>query len=132
MKIKDVVAEALPKDVGDVAQLSVNNISTGADAVNKLFSPTQWFNKKNIEKDEPETPTQKAPVKKTSPHLFKTSLVNAGSGKELFRDDLVRLQQLSSKYQEGSAEAEALTAASKQQPLDKNQKQILLNLSKKY
>jgi hypothetical protein len=131
MKIKEVISEDLPKDVGDVTQLSVNNVSKGANAVNKLFSPGQWFKDKNIEKDKPEQ-SQQAPVKKTSPHLFKASLVNAASGSELYRDDLVRLQQLSSKYQQGSAEADALTAASKQQPLDKNQKQILLNLSKKY
>ena len=131
MKIYEIISEDLPKDVGDVAQLSVNNVSTGANAVNKLFSPSQWFKSKSIEKDEPEK-SQQAPVKKTSLHLFKASLVNAASGSELYRDDQVRLKQLLSKYKQGSAEAEALTAAFNLQPLDKNQKQILLDLSKKY
>jgi len=40
MKINEIVVES---DVGDIANLSAKNVGSGYDAVNKLFSPSQWL-----------------------------------------------------------------------------------------
>jgi hypothetical protein len=138
MKIYEILSEGPTDDVGDVAQLSVNNVASGYDKVNKLLSPGQWFKSKNVDigkgGDGAKTsaPTKQAPTKQAPTHLNKQSLVNAATGKQLYRDDVVRLKNLAAQYDQGTAEAQALQAAYSLQQLSKDQQQILLNISKKY
>lgn len=140
MKIKDVIVEAPLDDVGDIAQLNINNVNKGREIGSKLFSPTQWFKSKTVDvPDETGTTTKvaatSAPKKqsqKTQPQQIRFALQKAAKGEQLFNDDVAYLKAAYSKVERGSAEAEALKAAIKIQPLDKQQQAALINLSKQY
>jgi hypothetical protein len=133
MKIYEILSEGPTDDVGDIAQLSVNNVASGYDKVNKLLSPGQWFRSKNVDIGKGgDGAKTSAPTKQAPTHLNKQSLVNAATGKQLYRDDVVRLKNLAAQYDQGTAEAQALQAAYSLQQLSKDQQQILLNISKKY
>jgi hypothetical protein len=143
MKIYEIISEGPLGDVGDIGQLTVNNVNKGIDAGRDVFSPTKWFKSKvvDLDADEPET-TKKAAPKDTAkkqpqaqavqPQNIRFALQKAAKGEQLYNDDVGYLKSAYGKVGRGTPEAEALMAAIKIQPLDKQQQAALLNLSKQY
>ncbi len=136
MKINEIVVES---DVGDIANLSAKNVGSGYDAVNKLFSPSQWF--KGSVKTDDEPSVQKASPKKIKPsstqHLEREAVIDASQGKELFRNDLAQIKTVYGKVKSGDIAVNdsnntllALKAVIKGQPLDDQQKVLLAQLAK--
>jgi hypothetical protein len=141
MKIHEIIVEGPGSEIGDIAQLNVNNLNKGIDAGRNVFSPSKWFKSKDVDVDntEPGT-TQKAapkeePKKKTQevqPYDIRFALQKAAKGEQLSMADVGYLKAAYGKVERGTPESTALVAAIKIQPLDKQQQAVLLNLSKNY
>ena len=141
MKIHEIIVEGPGSEIGDIAQLNVNNLNKGINAGRDVFSPSKWFKSKDVDVDntEPST-TQKAapkeePKKKTQevqPYDIRFALQKAAKGEQLSMADVGYLKAAYGKVERGTPESTALVAAIKIQPLDKQQQAVLLNLSKNY
>ena len=141
MKIHEIIVEGPGSEIGDIAQLNVNNLNKGIEAGRDVFSPSKWFKSKdvNVDTTEPST-TQKAapkeePKKKpqaVEPQRIRFAFQKAAKGEQLYNDDVSYLKAAYGKVDKGTPEADALLAAIKIQPLDKQQQAVLLNLSKQY
>jgi len=135
MKINEIVTES---DVGDLANLSAKNVSTGYDAVNKLFSPSQWF-KGSVKTDDEPIAQKSAPVKQkvsSTAHLEKEAVMAASQGKELYRADLAQIKIVYQKVKSGKISVDdnettllSLKALLKGQQLSDQQKSALAQLS---
>jgi len=136
MKIKEIIFES---DVGDIANLSAKNVGSGYDAVNKLFSPSQWF-KGSVKTDDEPSAQSSIPTKKkvsSTAHLEREAIVDASQGKQLFRNDLAHVKTVYGKVKSGKIAVDdsettllALKSVIKGQPLDKQQQATLGQLSK--
>lgn len=132
MKISEIIVES---DAGDVAALSAKNVSTGYNAVKKLFTPSQWFNKDVKVPNEPDTEKPNVSKVSSKPHLDKESVITAAQGKGLQLDDQKRLIVLSKQVQSGKIKtgsidtqmlSQALKAAGQGQQIDKQQQRLLM------
>lgn len=136
MKINEIVTEG---DVGDIANLSAKNVSSGYNAVNKLFSPSQWF-KGSVKTDDEPADQKSVPAKQkvsTTAHLEREAVVDASQGKQVFRNDLVQIKTVYQKVKSGKVSVDdpdttllALKAVLKGQQLSDQQKSVLAQLSK--
>lgn len=133
MKINEIVTEG---DVGDIANLSANNVSKGYDAVNKLFSPSQWFKGKKV--DLPNEPAAAKPKVLNTVHLEKQALAHASSGSTLYPEDIQHLKAIHAKVVNNKVRtevdpaqlADTIKMAYQSRPLTDEQKAMLLNFSK--
>lgn len=143
MKIQEIITERSLNELGDIAQLNVNNVNKGIDAGRDVFSPTKWFKSKDVDVDTdgPETtkkaapkeePKQQSQSQAVQPQRIRFALQKAAKGEQLYNDDVGYLKAAYGKVGRGTPEAEAVLAAIKIQPLDKQQQAVLLNLSKNY
>jgi hypothetical protein len=139
MKIHEIIAEG---DISDIGQLTVNAVNKGSEVGSKIFSPSQWFKSKNVDVDVPDetgattkvkaTPAPKKTSQPVQTHNIRFSLQKAAKGEQLYNDDISYLKAAYGKVDQGTPEADALSAAIKIQPLNKQQQAVLLNLSKQY
>jgi len=133
MRLHEILAEG---DWDDVANLSKSNISQGADTVNKILSPSRWFEKGkdgNVDTDK-STPAAAAPA-----HLNKEAVVAAASGKQLLPQDAAKLKVLATQVSTEKLKPinidnmqlyQALKMAYQGKPLSDDQKQMLTAFSK--
>jgi len=132
MKIRDIITES---DASDIANLSANNVSKGYDAVNKLFTPSQWFKGKKV--DISDEPAAKTKVSNTV-HLEKQALAHASSGSTLYPEDIQHLKAIHAKVVNNKVRtevdptqlADTIKMAYQSRPLTSEQKSMLLNFSK--
>jgi hypothetical protein len=101
----------------------------GKDKVDRLISPSQWFKG-----------GKKTSTKVVSTLQTRQSLQRAASGKKLYNDDIETLTSLYNKVESGEVNSsinqnqllQTIKAAYKQQPLNDQQKNILLQFSKQF
>jgi hypothetical protein len=136
MKIRDIVTES---DAGDIANLSANNVSKGYDAVNKLFTPSEWFKGKEVDvPDEPDEPAAAKSKVSNTGHLEKQALAHASSGSTLYPEDIQHLKAIHAKVVNNKVRtevdptqlADTIKMAYQSRPLTDEQKSMLLNFSK--
>lgn len=134
MKIKDIVVEAgvmnkLGQAVGTLQNPDFKaGVAKGSDAAKKLFSPSQWL-KGGSNK-----------TQKTQPLQIRQALIAASSGRNIYNDDVVSLQNAYNSVRNGSikptvdpaALSVALKTAYSQKPLNNAQKQLLMQFSKQF
>jgi hypothetical protein len=140
MKIYEIIVEGPMDDVGDIAQLNINNVNKGSEIGKKVFSPTSWFKTKDVNVDGDTGTTKKSAPKDTpkqqpqavQPQRIRFALQKAAKGEQLYNDDVGYLKAAYGKVGRGTPEAAAVLAAIKIQPLDKQQQAVLLDLSKNY
>jgi len=142
MKIHEIIVEGPMDDVGDIAQLNINNVNKGSEIGRNVFSPTKWFKSKDVNLDGDTGATKKSASNNAAkkqpqsqavqPQNVRFALQKAAKGEQLYNDDVGYLKSAYGKVSRGTPEAEALMAAIKIQPLDKQQQAVLLNLSKQY
>lgn len=137
MRLHEIIVEG---DWGDVAKISKSNFDKGYDTVNKILSPSRWFEKGKS--DEPDTDNKKsAPVQQAAApaHLNREAVVAAASGKELLPQDTAKLKALYVQVAQGKLKpintdtqqlALALKSAYTGQQLSKDQQQMLIAFSK--
>lgn len=114
---------AVAGGVTAVPKRIVKGVRAGADAFNKLISPSQWFGSSG-QPDKDDTDTDK--VNDTDPSA--ASLQSAISGSKLQQTDIENLKKLYNTTG-NSDERAALQAVFDQKPLDAAQIQNLKNLS---
>jgi len=133
MKISEILKES---DVGDVVDLSKQNVSKGYNAVSKLLTPSRWFEKSKDVKLDAEPAN--APAKKPT-YNDKTAVITAASGKEVLPQDSAKLKSLAAQVSTGKLKPNnidhmqlywALKTAYQSKPLSDEQKQILVAFSK--
>lgn len=130
MRISEIIIEG---DIADVANLSASNYEKGYKAMDKLFTPSQWF-----KKDPTSDSTSKEKTRNQSkPHLEKTSLTTAINGGKLYPEDVSALKSLRTKVINGKVRssydaadlAEAIKTAYRSGALDDSQKKMLIDLA---
>ena len=135
MRLHEIIVEG---DWGDVARISKSNFNKGYDTVNKILTPSRWFEKGKDDEPEVDNKTS-APTKQAAPvHLNKEVVNSAAAGKELYPQDLAKLKALYTQVTTGKIKphntdtnqlALALKSAYKGQPLSKDQQQTLIAFS---
>lgn len=144
MKINEVIVEAgfgqaIGRGVGKVAGgvgqaagiaagaagVAQQGYKAGKAKMDKILSPSKWFSSD----DKDQSVDKKAAAPAT--HETRDVLQRVAQGRPLFRDDLIELKRLSQEVDDPNL-AKALKLASTNQPLDKNQQQLVLQHSQKY
>ncbi len=128
MRISEVVVEG---DLSNIKKLSSKNFKTGADFVDKIFTPSKWFEKSKKSKDDNLRPTTSV-----KPHLEKAALAHALSGTQLYPDDVQALKSLRAKVAGQKIRIDddpnevmiAIKAAYQSKQLTDYQKTLLTNL----
>jgi hypothetical protein len=133
MRLHEIIVEG---DWGDVANLSKSNVSQGADTVNKILSPSRWFEKgKAVDTDS----SKPAPAAAAPAHLNKEAVVAAANGKQLLPQDSAKVKALANQVSVGELKPinidhmqlyMALKMAYQGKPLSDDQKQLLIAFSK--
>jgi hypothetical protein len=130
MRLNEIIVED-----DTVADLSKTNFNKGYDTVNKILTPSRWFEKGKADKADKATPANYA----SPAHLNREALVAAASGKELLPQDAAKLKALYVQVAQGKLKpintdvqelSLALKAAYTGQQLSKDQQQMLLTFSK--
>jgi hypothetical protein len=133
MRLHEIIVES---DWDDVADLSRSNVSQGADTVNKILSPSRWFEKGKGGNDAAATST---PAASAPAHLNKEALMTAASGKQLLPQDAAKLKALATQVSTEKLKPinldnmqlfMALKMAYQGKPLNDDQKQLLIAFSK--
>jgi hypothetical protein len=135
MRLHEIIVEG---DWDDVADLSRSNVSQGADTVNKILSPSRWFEKGKTDKSD--TNKTAAPQQAAAPaHLNREALASAAAGKELLPQDTAKIKALASQVSTGKLKPHnidhmqlfmALKMAYQGKPLSDDQKQMVTAFSK--
>ena len=144
MKINEVIVEAgvgqaigrgVGKVAGGVSQaagiaagaagIAQQGYKAGKAKMDKILSPSKWFGSDN--KDQATDKKSTAPAA----HETRDVLQRVAQGRPLFRNDLIELTRLSQEVDDPNL-AKALKLASTNQPLDKTQKQLVLQHSQEY
>ena len=130
MKIREILAEVEGYQQGKAAMTKLLNpdqwdispsYDKGKGAVNKVLTPSRWFGGKGSTKQQ----------SSVEPYQMRQSLINAGSGKTLYHDDIAALKSAYNDA-EDAATQKAIKMAYKMQTLSKEQQQLLIAQSKRY
>ena len=138
MRLREIISEG---DWADVARISKGNFNKGYDTVNKILSPSRWFEKGKDDSDtsDTDTPTRSAPVKAAPAHMNREVLASAAAGKELLPQDTAKLKALANQVSTGKLKPNnidhmqlywSLKTAYQGKPLSDEQKQLLTAFSK--
>jgi hypothetical protein len=121
-----------------VADLSKANFNKGYDTVNKLLTPSRWFEKGKIDKSDANKTA--APQQAAAPaHLNREALASAVAGKQLLPQDAAKIKALASQVSTGQLKPNnidhmqlywSLKTAYQGKPLSDDQKQMLIAFSK--
>ncbi len=132
MKIREIVTEVSSYDQGKDAMDKLLNPSRwslgpgyekGKNTMDKILTPSRWFSGSRQSKEKPAVEIKS--------YQKRQSLINAGSGKQLYQDDIAALKSAYNDT-EDAATRQSIKQAYNQKSLDKNQQQLLINLSKQY
>ena len=134
MRLHEIIVEG---DWDDVADLSRSNVSQGADTVNKILSPSRWFEKGKGSND---AAAKSTPAAAAAPaHLNRDALATAVAGKQLLPQDSAKIKALANQVSTGNLKPinidnmqlfMALKMAYQGKPLSDDQKQMLTAFSK--
>jgi len=144
MKINEIIVEArfgqaIGRGVGKVAGgvgqaagiaagaagVAQQGYKAGKAKIDKILSPSKWFS--SDDKDQSDDKKTLAPAT----HEIRDVLQRVAQGRPLFRNDLIELKRLSQEVDDPNL-AKVLKLASTNQPLDKNQQQLILQHSQQY
>lgn len=133
MRLHEIIVED-----DTVADISKTNFNKGYDTVNKLLTPSRWFEKGKT--DKPDTNKTAAPQRAAAPvHLNKEALLAVAAGKELLPQDAAKIKALASQVSTGKLTPndidhmqlyQALKMAYQGKPLSDDQKQLVIAFSK--
>jgi hypothetical protein len=133
MRLHEIIVED-----DTVADLSKANFNKGYDTVNKLLTPSRWFEKGKTDKSD--TNKTAAPQQAAAPaHLNREALASAVAGKQLLPQDSAKIKALASQVSTGTLKPinidnmqlfMALKMAYQGKPLSDDQKQMLTAFSK--
>ena len=133
MRLHEIIVED-----DTVADLSKANFNKGYDTVNKLLTPSRWFEKGKTDKSD--TNKTAAPQRAAAPaHLNKEALLAVAAGKELLPQDAAKIKALASQVSTGKLTPnnidhmqlyQALKMAYQGKPLSDDQKQLVIAFSK--
>jgi hypothetical protein len=132
MRLHEIIVED-----DTVADLSRSNVSQGYDTVNKLLTPSRWFEKGKTDKSD--TNKTAAPQQAAAPaHLNREAIASAVAGKQLLPQDAAKIKALASQVSTGTLKPinidhmqlfMALKMAYQGKPLSDDQKQMLTAFS---
>jgi 3-oxoacyl-ACP reductase-like protein len=133
MRLHEIIVED-----DTVANISKDNFNKGYDTVNKLLTPSRWFEKGKTDKSDANKTA--APQQAAAPaHLNREAVASAVAGKELLPQDAAKIKALASQVSTGQLKPNnidhmqlywSLKTAYQGKPLSDDQKQMLIAFSK--
>jgi 3-oxoacyl-ACP reductase-like protein len=133
MRLHEIIVED-----DTVADISKANFNKGYDTVNKLLTPSRWFEKGKTDKSDANKTA--APQQAAAPaHLNREALATAVAGKQLLPQDAAKIKALASQVSTGQLKPInidhmqlywSLKTAYQGKPLSDDQKQMLIAFSK--